>query len=168
MTDPVLGYAIMAFVALAAISMLAQAIATMRVMRTVRELQQQVTPLIPRAEAALETARETLVEARGNLREISARTVAVLDNAKAQLARVEDVVTDAAARAKNQLERTEMVVEDTVSRVHETVAAVHSTILKPIREVNGLAAGIRAGVSQLFRRRREGLERVTQDEEMFI
>jgi hypothetical protein len=45
---------------------------------------------------------------------------------------------------------------------------VQGTILKPIREVNGLAAGIRAGVSHLMKGNRPNVAHATQDEEMFI
>ncbi len=168
MTEPLLAWAIAAFVALAAISMLMQALATARIYRTVREMQQQVSPLIPQAEATLESARRTLAESQAQMKEISTRAIAILDSTRTQLARVEEVVLDASARAKNQLERTEMVVEDTVTRVHETVAALHNGVLKPIKEVNGLAAGVRAGVLHLLKGQRPNVDRATQDEEMFI
>jgi len=168
MNDPILGYAIAGFVALAALSMVVQAIAAMKIQRSVRELREQVSPLIPRAEAALEAARETIAESRTQIRDISSRTIRVLESTTTQLARVEEVVLDATSRAKHQLERTEMVVEDTVTRLHETVGAVQGTILKPIREVNGLAAGLRAGISHLFRGANPSPAHATQDEELFI
>jgi hypothetical protein len=150
MEHPVLVWAVAAFVAMGAASMIIQAIASVRVYRAVRNLGAQVTPLIPRAEATLETARD------------------VLQSAKAQLIEVESVVADASVRAKKQLERTELVVEDTVARVHDTVAALQGTVMRPIREVNGLAAGVKAGVKTFFKGSRTNVDRVTQDEEMFI
>ncbi len=78
--------------------------------------------------------------------EITARTNDILDSTKRQLAIVEEVVGDAAVRAKVQMERVELVLDDTLSRAHETVAVVHDGIMRPLREVNGIAAGIRAAL----------------------
>lgn len=150
MENPVLVWAIAAFVAMGAASMIIQAIASVGMYRAVRSLRAQVTPLIPRAEETLDTARD------------------VLRSAKAQLIEVEAVVADASRRTRKQLERTELVVEDTVARVHETVAALQGTVMRPIREVNGLAAGVKAGVKTLLKGSRPNVDRATQDEEMFI
>jgi hypothetical protein len=150
MENPVLVWAIAAFVAMGATSMIIQAIASVGMYRAVRNLRAQVTPLIPRAEETLDAARD------------------VLRSARTQLIEVEAVVTDASSRARKQLERTEVVVEDTVTRVHETVSALQGTVMRPIREVNGLAAGVKAGVKTLFKGGRPNVDRATQDEEMFI
>ncbi len=168
METPLLSWAITVFVLMGAIAMIVQAVTTFYTYRTVRGLKDRVEPLIPRAEAALETARETLADSRAQINEISGRTLEILDSTKLQLARVEDVVLDAAGRAKNQLARTELIVEDTVTRVHETVSAVQGSILRRIREVNGLAAGVKAGVLHLLKGNRPSVDRATQDEEMFI
>ncbi|MCX6594090.1 MAG: hypothetical protein NTZ56_21465 [Acidobacteria bacterium] len=168
MNDPIMAWAVVAFVGLAALSMVVQAIATMKIKTMVGQLQRDLAPLLPQAEATIESARLAINDSRNQINEISVRSIAVLESAQLQLSRVEEVVLDAAARAKHQLERTEMVVEDTVTRVHETVAAVQGTILKPIREVNGLAAGIRAGVLHLMKGNRPNVAHATQDEEMFI
>lgn len=150
MDNSVLTWSIAIFVALAAISMIVQAVMTVGMYRAVRSLQAQVTPLIPQAQ-------ETLVSARD-----------ILTSAKEQLIEVEAVVTDASSRARRQLERTELVVEDTVTRVQETVSALQGTVMRPIREVNGLAAGVKAGVKTFLRGQRPNVDRVTLDEEMFI
>ncbi len=150
MENPVLVWSIAAFVAMGAMSMIVQAIASVGLYRKVRSLHASVIPLIPQAEATLLSARE------------------VLTSAKAQLVEVESLVSDASLRARRQLEKTELVVEDTVARVHETVSALQGTVMRPIREVNGLAAGVKAGVRTLIKRNRTNIDRVTQDEEMFI
>lgn len=150
MENPVLVWAIAAFVAMGAASMIVQAVASVGMYRAVRSLRAQVIPLIPRAEETLDTARD------------------VLRSAKTQLIEVEAVVADASLRARKQLERTELVVEDTVTRVHETVTALQGTVMRPIREVNGLAAGVKAGVMTLLKGGRPRIDRATHDEEMFI
>jgi hypothetical protein len=165
---PVFAWSIAAFVFMGAISMIVQAVASYKMFQAVREIRDHVAPLAPRALAALDTARETLLDARSQVREVSAGTLELIASTKTQLGRVEEVVVDAAGRARNQLARTELVVEDTVNRVQETVAAVQGTILKPIREVNGIAAGVKAGLGALLKTNKRDVERVAQDEEMFI
>lgn len=167
-TNPIFVYSVAVFVAMGAISMVVQAVVSLRLYKGFQQMKEQVNPLIPQAQNALEEAQTLLRESRTQFREISSRTTAILDSAKNQMARVEDVVADAASRTKNQLDRTELIVQDTVSRVHETVSAVQGTILRPIREVNGLAAGVKAGLSQFIRGNRPSVDKVTQDEEMFI
>jgi hypothetical protein len=75
---------------------------------------------------------------------------------------------DATQRAKVQLERAEMVLDDTMSRAHETVTMVHSGLLRPLREVQGIAAGIRTAIAHLTRGNRPSVAQATHDEEMFI
>ncbi len=168
MEHPVLVWSIAGFVLLGAISMVIHAIASWRMYQAVRDIRGHIAPLVPEAKAVLASARETLEQSRTELTEISTRAKSALDSTKSQLALVEEIVVDATTRAKRQLERTELVVEDTVARVHDTVSAVQGSVLRPLREVNGLAAGVKAGVQQLFRGSRPAVDRATQDEEMFI
>jgi len=100
--------------------------------------------------------------------EITSRANDILDSTKRQLAIVEDVVGDAAARAKVQMERVELVLDDTLSRAHETVAVFHDGVMRPLREINGLAAGIRAALGAIARGNRPTPDQATSDEEMFI
>jgi hypothetical protein len=55
-----------------------------------------------------------------------------------------------------------------MTRAHQTVAMVHGGIIKPIREINGVAAGIRAALHYFMRGGRPAPDTVTADEEMFI
>lgn len=158
------------FVIIAALSMLFQMVAMIGLYRQVKTMQEKVMPLIPRAESLLEHARATIETSHAEIKQISAKTHQILDSAKEQLARVEEVVTDASARAKVQLEKAEMVLDDTMNRVHETVAVLHGGVMKPLREINGLVTGVRAGFGTLFsgNSKRPSIAQATQDEEMFI
>jgi hypothetical protein len=88
--------------------------------------------------------------------------------AKRQMVVVEDVVGDAVGRAKVQMDRAELVLDDTLSRAHETVATLHNGVMRPLREINGLAAGLRAAFAALAQGSRPTPDRATSDEEMFI
>jgi hypothetical protein len=92
----------------------------------------------------------------------------MMDMGKAQMVKLDEVITDAAGRAKVQLERAEMVVDDTMTRVHESVTAVHTGVLRPIREIHGVTAGLRAAVQHFLRGGRPSVAQATHDDEMFI
>jgi hypothetical protein len=66
------------------------------------------------------------------------------------------------------MERVEMVLDDTMSRAHETVATVHNGIMRPLRELNGIAIGIKTAFAFMARGNRPSVAQVTSDEEMFI
>ena len=119
--------------------------------KTTKALQETIDPLVPKVESLVEKATSTVEQSGQQITEITTRTNDILDSTKRQLAIVEEVVGDAAARAKVQMERVELVLDDTLSRAHETVAVVHDGIMRPLREVNGIAAGIRAALDSLAR-----------------
>jgi hypothetical protein len=81
---------------------------------------------------------------------------------------VDGVLEDVAERARVQFDRAEMVVDDAMTRAQQTIAVVHGGIMKPIREINGVAAGVRAAIQYFMRGGRPAPDRVTADEEMFI
>ena len=119
-------------------------------------------------ESLVEKTNITVDESKQQIAEITANVNDILASTKRQLAVVEDFVGDAATRAKVQMERVELVLDDTLSRAHETVAVVHDGIMRPLREITGITAGIRAALNSLARGNRPTVDRATSDEEMFI
>lgn len=181
--DPNLLLAVLTFfVFLSALAMCLQAGLLFGIWKATRSLQQQVTSIMPQTKSILSKAEATLEESRKNIVEITARANEItarvseitakandmMDVGKAQMAKIDEVITDATHRAKVQLERAELVVDDTMSRVHESVTAVHSGILRPIREIQGMTAGVRAAVQHFLRGGRPSVAQATQDDEMFI
>ena len=68
-----------------------------------------------------------------------------------------------------RLEQIDHAVEATVNQIENVSGTVKSAVLRPVREVNGIAAGISAMVSTLVRgQRKNSVDSATQDEEMFI
>lgn len=156
------------FVFISAIALCIQAGLLFAVYKTTRNLEEKTIPLIPKLDALVESSRATVEESRKQIHEISVRTSDVLDSTRKQLARVDEVLEDAAGRAKVQMDRAELVLDDAMNRTQETVAVVHRTIMKPLREVQGVTAGIRAALNFLARGRSDGPVHATADEEMFI
>ena len=159
---------IAAFVFIAAVALCIQAGFLFGMFKTAKLMEKRVMPMLPKVEALVDSARTTVEQSRKQIIDITAKANEILDSTRSQLEKVEEVVNDATSRAKVQLERVEMVVDDTVTRAHETVAVVHSGIMRPIREINGIAAGLRAAVAHLARGGRPSVAQVTSDEEMFI
>ena len=168
MDQTTLLYVMTAFVIIAAIALCIQAGMLAAMYKATRSMQQSIQPLVPKVESLIDTTKTTVEQSRQQIADITSRTNDILDSTKRQLAMVEEVVSDASARAKVQLERMEMVLDDTVSRVHETVAVFHGGIMRPLREVTGIAVGLRAALAFLARGNRPSVDRVTTDEEMFI
>jgi ABC-type transporter Mla subunit MlaD len=168
MNETTLLYVMTAFVIISAIALCIQAGMLAGIYKTTKALQEAINPLLPKVESLVAKANSTVEQSGKQITEITTRANDILDSTKRQLAIVEEVVGDAAGRAKVQMERVELVLDDTLSRAHETVAVVHDGIMRPLREVNGLAAGIRAAMGALARGNRPTVDRATSDEEMFI
>jgi len=175
MNQEILLYTMAGFVIVSAIAMCIQVGLLFGIYKSSKTMQEQISTVLPQAKAVLAKAEATLEQHRFAASEVSIRVIEITDKAnqildmgKAQLGKIDSVITDATCRAKVQLERAEMVVDDTVTRVHESVTAVHKGIMRPIREVQGVATGVRAAVSVFMRGGRPSVAQATQDDEMFI
>ncbi len=156
------------FVALAAIAMLIQAGTLLGLFLVARKLQEKMMPLIPQIEGVVGVTKRTIEGVEKHIEKIGASSEAILDTTKQQLAKVDDLLSDASTRAKVQMERAEMVLDDTMTRVQQTVSVVQSGVLRPVREVHGIMAGIRTALAHLGRGGRPTVDHATSDEEMFI
>ena len=155
------------FVCISAIALLIQAGMLFGLYRSARGLQENVQRLLPKIESLVDTSRQTVEDSRKQILEITAKTSDILETARKQLQRVDEVLEDATARAHIQLEHAELVLDDAMERAHDTVALVHTGIMKPLREIQGVAAGLRT-VIQFLLRGRPNPTHATSDEEMFI
>jgi len=155
-------------VLVAAVALVMQALLLLAIYRTSKATKRQVGDIALQAESLIQSIQTTLESSRRQIGEVTAKATQVLDLTKTQLMRIDDVLGDATARAKVQLDRVELILDDTISRVHSTANAIHDGLLRPLKEVNGLAIGIGAALSYLFRGRTVSVEHATHDEEMFI
>ena len=55
-----------------------------------------------------------------------------------------------------------------MEHVEQAGESVKKAVMRPVREVNGLAAGLSAAVATLVKGRKSSVASATQDEEMFI
>ncbi len=168
MADTTLLYVIAAAVGVSALAIIFQAVILFAAFRQAKALNEQISMLAPRIESTLESAQRNLEHNRKQVAELCTKASEVLDLARTQLVRVDGVLDDATKRAKIQMERVELVLDDSISRLHQTVALLHSGILRPLKEINGVAAGIRGALHHLLRGGRPSVAQATHDDEMFI
>jgi hypothetical protein len=155
-------------VSLAALGLVVQALAALGMYRNIRRLREQVEPLVPEVREAIASARQTLASTQQRVEDLSAKTSQLLDSASRQLREFDAVRVEITERFRVQSERLELVADDAMSRFQEISTALHSGVMKPVREVSGLLAGVRAAFQTFLSGRRPAVDRATQDEEMFI
>jgi ABC-type transporter Mla subunit MlaD len=151
-----------------AVAIVLQALLLVAIYRQTRAIGEQVNMLASKLESTLESAQRAVEQSRRQITEITAKANEVLDAAKAQLVRVDQVLEDATSKARAQLDHVELVLDDTISRVHQTVTALHNAVLRPLKEVAGVAVGLRAAFAHLLKGGRPSVAQATQDDEMFI
>jgi len=155
------------FVIVAAIALLIQAVMLAGIFRASRGLQQNVQRLTPKIEGVLEISRQTIEDSRKQIADITSKTSEILETTRKQVQRIDEFLDDATARARVQMDRAEMVLDDAMVRTQRTVAVVEGGILKPLMQVQGVAAGIKTALTFLLRGR-PNPEDAHSDEEMFI
>jgi len=156
------------FVVVASLALVIQAGMLLGIYRASRAMQANAERLTPKVEALVESSRVAVDDSRRQIAAVTTRANDILDTAHKQLIRIDDLLSDAAARTRRQLDHAELVVNDALDRAQETVATVQGGVMKPIREITAVAAGLRAAIQFLTRGVRPSPDRVTVDEEMFI
>jgi hypothetical protein len=156
------------FVFVAAIALVMQAAWTFGMYKASRSVQQNLTRVLPKIEALAESSRTAIVDSRVEIKAITVKTNQILDGVQKQMVRIDDLMADATVRTRKQLVQVEAVLDDALSRAQDTVALVHGGIMKPLREVTGVVAGIRAALQFMARGSRPSPDQLTVDEEMFI
>jgi methyl-accepting chemotaxis protein len=115
------------------------------------------------------STNQVIQDLRPRIADVSEETVAIMRSGREQVERMGDLLHDAGDRARARLEQVDQSVENTVHQIENVSGAVKNAVLRPVREVNGIAAGISAAVSTMVHgQRRSSVDSATQDEEMFI
>jgi hypothetical protein len=154
-------------VSVSAVALVIQACMLFGMYKATVVLRDRVMVTLPKVEALMETSRTAVEEGRVAIVEIREKSNVILDAGTKQMKQLEALLNDASERTARQLAYAEAVVEDTLNRVEDTVNLVHKGVLKPIRGITGLAAGISAALQYLLSRR-PNPRSATLDEEMFI
>ncbi|HMF79088.1 MAG TPA: hypothetical protein VK604_25745 [Bryobacteraceae bacterium] len=156
------------FIGICALSMMGTAVAMIGIFFVARDIRGKVMQAWPELQSILASSKRTVERAEKHIETVGATSVSILEITKQQIVKVDELLSDASTRAKVQMERAELVLDDTMTRVQETVDVVQKGVLRPVREVHGILAGIRTAIAYLGRASRSTVERATSDEEMFI
>jgi hypothetical protein len=176
MSDDTFRWVIAGGVAIATLCIFIMAAVSILLYRVFAKVQTKVDGLVTmRVEPILETVQR-LAEINGpkvseiasRAREMAANAKDISDVAKDQAHRFAEVGRDIADRAKVQVARVDAAVDDTVDQVHHAGDNVKAAVLRPVREAEGVFAGIKAAVSSYGQGRRPSIDHIAQDEEMFI
>jgi len=134
-----------------------------------KESLSKIGPLIDRLEAILNASSQMLEETRPRIAEISTETLAIAKTARQQAERIGELVDDANQRTRARIAQIDRTVGQAVAQVEQAGNTVRAAVLTPVKEINGILVGIRAGLA-VYRRggTRHSPEKATQDEAMFI
>src|ERR1700761_292318 len=141
------------FVAIAAISILAQAGFTVAIFVGARKTQKKLTAL---AEDVRLHAMPVIMSSRELVQDVSPRVKSIIDDLTVPTAPVRSkadqiggVVTDVTSRAHSQATRVDGMVKGTLDGLTSAVQAIEHGVAKPVRQVNGIISGLKAGVEVL-------------------
>ena len=155
------------FTGIAAVALIIQAGFLFGIYKASRGMNDNVRRLMPKIESLIDVSRQTIEDSRKQIADITSKASDILETTRVQVRRVDEILEDASARARVQMDRAEMVLDDAMERAQRTVALVEGGIVKPLREIQGVAAGIRTAFLFLMKGR-PNPSRATSDEEMFI
>lgn len=168
MSDDTFKWVIAGAVVLAALCFVAQAITAFVLLRAVNATKNKVESLADRIEPVLEIVKSASIELIPKIRIISSDAVEITKTAREQVNRIGEMLTELKQQAREQVARIDGAVESTVGSVQQAGESVKDAVLKPVREVNGVLAGIKTAISVYSHGRRQSVDHATQDEEMFI
>ncbi|MBS1858970.1 MAG: hypothetical protein JST11_26595 [Acidobacteria bacterium] len=125
--------------------------------------------MIDRLGDATSSADELINDIRPQVQNISREAAEIARLSREHVERLGDILQDAGEKARTRLDQIDHGVDTTIEQVGHVSVAVKQAVMKPVREVNAVAAGISAALSTLVRgQRRSNVDSATQDEEMFI
>lgn len=144
------------FIAVAAISILAQAVFTVGMFIAVRKSQKKLMALADdvrlHALPAIISAREVIQDITPKLKAISENLTAISATLRSKTDQVGVLVGDVTNRAQAQVSRVDGMVKATLDQLTSAVHAIEHGIAMPVRHVNGIINGLRAGVDVMRRK----------------
>jgi ElaB/YqjD/DUF883 family membrane-anchored ribosome-binding protein len=175
MDQQTLLYVMTAFVVIAGVALVIQMAVMIGMYRATKAAEQRlalmlpkVENLLPKVENLMTTSQAAIDQGRAQILQITQQTNEILSTAKTQLNRVDEVLADASQRARQQLEHAERVIDDTLGKAQQTINTVHTGVMRPLRELQGISVGVKTALAFLAKGARPSVAQVTQDEEMFI
>ena len=136
----------------------------MVLLRTVNQLKDRIEPLADKTGPILDLVHSSVTELVPRILAVSNDAVELSKSAREQVNRLGELLTGFAETAKAQVAKFDGAVEQTM----QAGESVKDAVLRPVREVNGVMAGIKTAIAVYSHGRRQSVDHATQDEEMFI
>jgi len=151
------------FVAVAAVSILMQAGFTLGIFLGARKTQKKLAALADdlriHALPLIQTSRELVNEVGPKVSALTDKVDTIADHLSATTATLRSktdqigaLVDDVTTRTQGQVSRVDGMVKVTLDQVASAVQAIEHGIAVPVRQVNGVINGLRAGVEVLRRK----------------
>jgi methyl-accepting chemotaxis protein len=139
------------------------------------EVKTKALPAIDSAQALLTEMRPKVEAIAEQVKTISENVADTTATVRSQIHRVDATVNEVVDRARLQVIRADDMLTRTFDRVESASEAVHKTVVSPVRQVSGIFQGLTTGLEFLFagRGRKNGnssrdARRPVPQDEMFI
>ncbi len=158
------------FVAVAAISILMQAGFTVAIFIGARKAQKKLMELADdvrlHALPVIMSSREVVQEISPKLKAITENLTVTTATLRSKADQIGVVVSDVTNRAHVQASRVDGMVKSTLDGLTSAVQAIEHGVAAPVRQVNGLINGLRAGVDVL--RKKTPTNHLDPEEDLFV
>jgi len=159
------------FIAVAAISILMQAGFTVATFLGVRKTQKKFTALADdlrlHALPVIISSREVIQDLSPKLKTITENLAAVSETVRSKTDQVGGLVGNVTERANLQASRVDGMVKGTLDQLTFAVQAIEHGIAVPVRQVNGILNGLRAGVD-VMRKKNPADHLNSEDDDLFV
>ena len=163
------------FIGAFAVVILMQVIVLTGIFLSIRKMTAHFDQMRQNLEAKVKPAVEEFRNVMGETRKLMVSVQAAAENfalvsetVKTQVQRVNEVIEDTTVRARLQIAKVDDIVSDAVDKMQATTEVIQQSVLAPVRELSALVSGISSGLQFLFSRKKNQVDEVHQDEELFI
>ena len=158
------------FIAIAAISILMQAGFTVAIFLGARKAQKKITTLADdvrlHALPAIMSSRELIQDLTPKLKSITENLMATTATLRSKTEQIGVVVGDVTEKAHVQASRVDGIVKGTLDQLTLAVQAIEHGIAVPVRQVNGIINGLRAGVDVM--RSKDAGNHLDSEDDLFV
>jgi methyl-accepting chemotaxis protein len=158
------------FVGIAALSILMQAGFTIGTFVAVRKAQKKIVGLADdvrlHALPAIISSRDLIQDLTPKIRTMAENISAVSTTLRNKTDEVGGLVGDVTGRAQAQATRVDGMVRGTLDQLNVAVHAIEHGVSVPLRQVNGILNGLRAGVEVL--RKKSSSDVLEQEDDLFV
>ncbi|MBP9664049.1 MAG: hypothetical protein KBD94_05465 [Pyrinomonadaceae bacterium] len=154
-----------------AIALLWIALTVRKVVATVKNVEERVEPLLYKIDLISAQGREMSVhftEVSANLSTATKHLAESTQLIKEEVAELKLLVSETAFTAKDKVEMVSRSIDRTHDQVLDTTQFVQQKIVVPAREIAAIMAGVKKGLEVLFAPAPKQIDRVYEEDEMFI